>query len=247
MANHRSTFPLDEAAISRQALRQILTDPITWVPFVPAVAAYTIFDAPGLLSLGFGALVLGGVGAYWRKQWNGIATKLRREAIAEHNRLQDLLLKKSADDFQAAKENSFARKLEQFRSVKKKVELRLHEDGEITGQKIQLEQLIDSLCFGVRDQLEGVIARESKGEEVDREAVLAQVEEAYRTLQTTVAELDTILGPTVTPGSTTDASIEEITQRLREETEIARRVQARLRAEQGVDNTHVEPPRMEAE
>ncbi len=246
MDNHRSTFPLNEAAISRQALRQILTDPITWVPLVPAVAAYTIFDVSAVLSLGFGAVVLGGVGVYWRKQWAGMTARMRREAIDEHNRLQDVLLKKSADDFQAAKENGFARKLEQFRIVKKKVEMRLHEDGEITAQKIQLEQLIDSLCFGVRDQLEGVLGRERQGEEVDRDAAFAQVEEAYRTLQTTVAELDTILGPTVTPGGATNASIEEITRRLREETEIARRVQARLRAEHGGDATS-EPPRLETE
>jgi hypothetical protein len=246
MDNFRSTFPLDEAAIGRKALRQILTDPITWVPLVPAVAAYTIFDVAAVLALGFGALVLGGVGTYWRKQWGGITAKLRREAVAEHNRLQDLLLKKAADEFQLAKENGFARKLEQFRLVKQKVEARLHEDGEFTAQKIQLEQLIDSLCFGVRDQLEAVLRREEKGEDVDRAAVLAQVEDAYRTLQATVAELDTILGPTITPGGTTSASIEEITRRLHEETEIARRVQARLRAQEDPAES-VEPPKMESQ
>ena len=46
MENLRSTFPLDHAAITRQALGRVLTDPITWVPLVPAVAAYTIFDVP---------------------------------------------------------------------------------------------------------------------------------------------------------------------------------------------------------
>jgi len=191
-------------------------------------------------------VVLGGVGAYWRKQWSGITGKLRRESIAEHNRLQDLLLKKSADDFQPAKETSFARKLEQFRIVKRKVEARLHEDGEITAQKIQLEQLVDSLCFGVRDQLEAVLLREQKGEEVDRETALAQVEDAYRTLQATVAELDTMPGPAVAPGGTTNASIEEITRRLREETEIARRVQARLRAQDDTGSP-APPPHLEAE
>jgi hypothetical protein len=242
----RSTFPLNEAAISRQALRQVLTDPITWVPLVPAVAAYTIFNVPAAFSLGFGALVLGGVGAYWRTRWAGITTRLRRESILEHNRLQDLLLKKAADAFQMAKENGFARKLEQFRMVKHKVELRLHENGEITAQKIQLEQLIDSLCFGVRDQLQAVLERERAGEEVDRSTTLLQVEEAYQTLQSTAAEIDTILGPALSPDVTTDSSIAEITRRLREETDIARRVQARLRAESQGEISDP-PPRTEAE
>jgi hypothetical protein len=130
--------------------------------------------------------------------------------------------------------------------VKHRVEARLHEDGEVTAQKIQLEQLIDSLCFGVRDQLAAVLSREEKGEEVDRSAVLAQVEEAFRTLQATVAEIDTILGPTVAPGGSADASIEEITRRLREETEIARRVQARLRAQEEASPS-AEPPRTETQ
>lgn len=235
MNSLRSTFPLDESAIRRKAFRQILTDPITWVPAVPAVAAYTIFDVSAFLSLGFASVVLGGVGAYWRKQWSGLVGNLRRQSVAEHNRLQDVVLKKAADDFQAAKENGFARKLEQFRVVKHKVEARLHEDGAFTAQKIQLEQLIDSLCFGVRDQLEAVLRQEEKGDVVDRDGVLAQVEEAFRTLQAAVSELDTILGPTAVPGDTTQASIEEITQRLREETEIARRVQARLRAQEDTE------------
>ena len=42
MWNLRSTFPLDEAALARRALGQILADPITWAPLAPAVAACTL-------------------------------------------------------------------------------------------------------------------------------------------------------------------------------------------------------------
>jgi hypothetical protein len=246
MDNFRSTFPLNDAAIARRALRQILTDPISWVPLVPAVAAYTIFDVPAFLALAGGALVLGGVGAYWRKHWADITGKLRRTAVAEHNRAQDAILKAAVDELRLAKESALAQKLEQFVRIKVQVETRLHEDGEFTAQKIQLEQLVDSLCFGVRDQLQALVLKESKGEEVNRKAVLAQVDDAFKTLQATVAELDTILGPTDAPGGATNASIEEITRRLREETEIARRVQARLRAQEG-GTPSADPPRMESE
>jgi hypothetical protein len=246
MDKFRSTFPLDEAEITRKALGQILTDPISWVPLVPSVAAYTIFDVPAILSLGFGALVLGGVGAYWRKQWSGITDGLRRRAITDHNRAQDAILKAATDEFRLAKDKACAHKLEQFLAVKQKVEQRLHEDGAITGQKMQLEQLVDSLCFGVRDQLQALTLKERNGESVDRKAALAQVDAAFETLQSTVAELDIILGPTAAPGGARSASIEEITQRLREETEIARRVQARLRAQESASPA-IEPPKLETE
>jgi hypothetical protein len=246
MENFRSTFPLDEAAITRKALGRVLTDPISWVPLVPAVAAYTLFDVPAVLALGFGVVVLGGVGAFWRKQWSGLTEGLRRKSIEDHNRAQNAILQAGADELRLAAAANYAHRLEEFLAAKKQVEQRLHEDGSITSQKVQLEQLIDSLCFGVRDQLIALAQKEKKREPVNRKAALAQVDAAFETLQTTVAELDTILGPTSLPGGAANASIEEVTRRLREEAEIARRVQARLRGEQG-SAASAEPPRMEAE
>lgn len=247
MENFRSTFPLNEAAIARKALSQIMTDPITWVPLVPAVAAYTIFDVPAPVSLGFGALVLGGVGMYWRKQWEGITDALRCKAIADHNRAQDAVLKAAADDLRLNGGAGYANKLEQFLAVKRQVEQRIHEDGAMSGQKIQIEQLIDALCFGVRDQLASLATKERNREPVDRQAVLAQVDTAFATLQTTAAELDTILGPSATPANASSASLEEITQRLREEAEIARRVQARLRERESTGPEAPPPPEAERE
>jgi hypothetical protein len=244
--NLRSTFPLDEAAISRAALRQILTDPITWVPLVPAVAAYTIFNLPPLLALALCGLVLAAIATYWRRHWASITEPLRRQAVTENNRAQDAILKAAADELRGARETLLAQKLDQFLGVKRQVEARLHEDGRLTPQKIQLEQLVDSLCFGVRDQLQALRAREAKGEKGDRTSVLHQVDEAFQTLQTAVSELDAILGPDASPTGACDASLEEVTRRLREETEIARRVQARLRAQEPADFS-TQPPTVESE
>ncbi|MEI9893354.1 MAG: hypothetical protein WDN28_05495 [Chthoniobacter sp.] len=245
MDNVRSTFPLDEAAIKRQALRQILTDPITWVPLVPVVAAYTIFGVPALLALVLWALVLGGIAAYWRRNWASLTDPLRRQAVTANNRAQDAILQAAVDELRAAREGSLAQKLAQFLGVKGQVEARLHEDGHLSPQKIQLEHLVDSLCFGVRDQLQALLARESKGVPIDRPAVLRQVDEAFQTLQAAVAELDAILGPTAAPEGAASTSLEEITRRLREETDIARRVQARLRAQETAELAP-EPPHLES-
>ncbi len=246
MDNFRSTFPLNEAAIARKALGQILTDPITWVPLLPPVAAYTIFDLPVLLALGACALVFGGVAGYWRKQWTGITDELRHTAILAHNNAQNAILRAAADSFRLSKDPGCAHKLEQFIAIKQKIEARIHEDGEITAQKVQFEQLVDSLCFGVRDQMQSLVLKQSTGEEVDRKAILQQVDAAFETLQSTAGEIDTILGPTDAPGGAANASIEEITRRLREEGEIARRVQARLHAQEDPGTT-TEPAKSESE
>src|SRR5215207_5632755 len=118
MNNFRSTFPLNEAAIARKALSQIMTDPITWVPLLPAIAAYTIFDVPAPVSLGFGAVVLGGVWVYWRKQWENLTATLRRKVVAEHNSAQDTLLKRTVDDLRLNGAAIYAAKLEQFLTTK---------------------------------------------------------------------------------------------------------------------------------
>ena len=241
MENFRSTFPINEAAIARKALGKILTDPVSWVPLVPPVAAYTIFDVPAPLSLGAGVLIFAGVGAYWRKHWPEITNGFRRQAVTEHNRAQDAILKASVDELRLAKETGLAQKLDPFLLIKRQVETRLHEDGELTAQKIQLEQLVDSLCFGVRDQLQALRLRE--GSDAERQTVLTQVDEAFQTLQAAVAELDSILGPRAVAGAG-GTSLDELTRRLREETEIARRVQARLRAQEQSAGS-VELPREE--
>jgi hypothetical protein len=246
MENYRSTFPLDQGAITRQALSRVMTDPITWVPLVPVVAAYAVFDVPALIALALGLVVLGGVAAFWRKQWSSITDELRRKAIVDHNRAQDAILKAAADELHLGGAPSYAHKLKQFLAVKSQVEQRLHEDGALTPQKMQLEQLVDSLCFGVRDQLAALALKEQRREPVDRAAALAQVVAAFETLQSTVADLDIILGPGEAPAGAASATLEEVTRRLREEAEIARRVQARLRGEER-GAVASEPPKMEAE
>ncbi len=95
-------------------------------------------------------------------------------------------------------------------------------------QVTAIEQLVDGLCFGVRDQLSALALQEQKGAPIQRTETLAQVDAAFETLRTTLAELDTIVGPSDSPAQLTKGSLEEITRRLREESEIARRVQARL-------------------
>jgi hypothetical protein len=246
MDRMRSTFPLDESAIARAALRQICTAPVTWAPLVPVVAAYTVFDVPGLIALAFGVVVALAIFAYWRKQWPEITDALRRVQIHDHNLAQNELLKTSARKLLQGGEPDFASRLEDFLKVKILVERRLHEDGALSEQKIQIEQLVDSLCFGVRDELTGMAEHGKSHDPEDRRGTLNRVSTAYETLRATVAELDTILGPSDSPAALAGASLEEITRRLHDEAEIARRVRARLRQPESADLSPAPiPPRIE--
>jgi hypothetical protein len=234
MENLRSTFPLNEALITRRVLGKILTDPISWVPLVPAVAGYTIFDLSAPISLGFGAVVLGAIGAYWRKHWPELTEKLRAQMVRDHNRAQDTLLKAAVQEFYRTKEDVLAQKLDSFVLVKQQIERRLHETSALTPQKIQLEQLVDSICFGARDQLESLRSESGKAQ---RTAVLKQVDDAFQTLQAAMAEIDSMVGPTALRNGIGQTSLEEVTRSLKEEMEIARRVQARLRILEETDRS----------
>jgi hypothetical protein len=119
--------------------------------------------------------------------------------------------------------------------MKKLIEHRLHDEGALTPQKIQLEQLVDSLCFEVRDQLSALARQQQNNDPAMHEATVAQVDAAFKTLLATVADLDAILGPIEVSNGIAGASLEELTRRLREEAEIARRVQARLQFQPSID------------
>ena len=206
MDNFRSTFPLDEAAIARQALGQVLTDPITWVPLVPAVAAYTIFDVPAVFSLGL------------RRARPRRRRRLLAQAMERHHRQaappgdrpttiarRTRSSRRRPTNCASRRSTACAQKLEQFLAVKRQVEAaaaRRWRDS--PAQKMQLEQLVDSLCFGVRDQLQALALKENEtAKRWIAKPVLAQVDAAFETLQSTVAELDTILGPADAPGGAT--------------------------------------------
>lgn len=228
MHNLRSTFPLDETAITRAALGQVFADPITWVPLLPVVAAYTIFSVPEPVCFGLGGLVVAGLAGYWRLRWHGIEEGLRRAMIREHNEAQNSALQESATLMRGNGAGAEAEQMEKFIELKAKVERRLHGGGLLTEQRMQLDQLVDSLCFGVRDQLCALAGLERSEIPVLRANAQSQVAAAFTTLTATVEELDTILGPSAPALTSPDASLEEVMRRLREEAEIARRVQARL-------------------
>jgi hypothetical protein len=235
MHNLRSTFPLDEHDILRTAVRKVLGDPITWVPLLPVVAAYTIFDVPGFIVAGMGGVVVGGLGLYWRVQWDGLTASLRQKMIADHNAAQNALLRDAAKKMRSAGARTEAKLLDRFIELKAQVESRLHAGGVLTQQKMQMDQLVDSLCFGVRDQLCGLAGLGNSPEAIPPEKVHSQVAAALATLEGTVGELDVILGPGEAPAGLADGSLDEVMRRLREESEIARRVQARLRQTGTID------------
>lgn len=236
MDNYRSTSFLDDKAIARRAFWRILGDPVTWVPLLPGVAAYTLFDIAWVPALIIEAMVLVALAIYWRHRFPGMMEALRSESIREHNRLQDAMLAATIQKLRDSGAVIHAERLTQFLRIKREVERRLYEDDTIDAQKMRLEHLVDTLCFGVRDEL-SALAEEGHEASADSKTAIARIDAAFTALQNTVAELDTILEPTGA-GDRAGESIEELTQRLREEAEIARRVQARLRA----DESHLTAP-----
>ena len=231
MSNVRSTFPLDEAAVRRRVIRVMLGDPVTWVPFLPGVAAYTIFQFPLLVGLGLCALAALWLRYYWGSQWESLSQKFRAEAVAGHNQQQNAVLADAQRELTGLGCREYARLLGEFLTLKKEVEARIHENGAPTSEGIQLDQLVDGLCFEARDQLLDLGKRRSQTGRAtsDERAVLAKVETAQKVLADAAAHVDTLLGGG-DPLREHSSGLEAVTQRLRDEMEMARRVEERLRS-----------------
>jgi len=230
MGNIRSTFPLDETAIRRRVLLTIFGDPITWIPFIPGVAAYTIFQFPLFVGLGLCALAAAWLGRYWYSQWDALCRKYREEAAAEHNQQQDAALADAQRELTGLGCRDYAKRLGDFLALKKELETRIHQDGPPAAEGIQLDRLVDGLCFEARDRLLELGQRRARAVKApeDEAEVLAKVEAAREVLANAAAHIETLLGGG-DPLRENTAGLEAITQRLQEEMDMARRVQERLR------------------
>lgn len=231
MSTLYSTFPLDQAAIRRRVVSALLGDPVTWLPLLPGVAACTIFDLPAIVGIGLcvvGALF---VANNWRARWAGLRTQFQIEVIARHNALQNETLAAAQRELTVLGCSQYAAALEEFLEMKKKLEARIHASGLPSAEGVQLEQLVDGLCFEARDRLLelGRQRATTKQGSDDEKQVLAKVDAARQVLANTVAHAESLLGDSDSTAPDGRSSLETITQRLREETEMACRVQERLR------------------
>jgi hypothetical protein len=132
--------------------------------------------------------------------------------------------------------------LGKFAELKREIEEEISGGDDVPVSAADVEAIVDALCFGVADELDalaqvqGRLARpdlqitdEQKSELEDHQRELfSGISQAYKTLRETRYNLDAILHPTSLDLPKRDQELENVVLRLKEETEIAKRVRQRL-------------------
>ena len=134
------------------------------------------------------------------------------------------------------------------RGTRGKVMLVDHAAGKVTRKEKEIEVLVDSICAGVCDeltelasldrQLAGVL---TSGDQAELESLTKRQKEchhrvlhAYTTMSQTAGQINDMLRPSAQPATSRDEEskiLERLIDELREENEIAGRVQDRMRDE----------------
>ena len=132
--------------------------------------------------------------------------------------------------------------LGKFVELKREIEQEISKGEDIPESAGDVEAIVDALCFGVADELDdlaqvqGRLARpdlqisdEQKSKLEDHQCELVSgISQAYKTLRETRYNLDAILHPTSLDLPERGQALGEVVLRLKEETEIAKRVRQRL-------------------
>ena len=132
--------------------------------------------------------------------------------------------------------------LGKFVELKREIEQEIASGDDVPEAAGDVEAMVDALCFGVADELDALaqvqgrlarpdlqIADAQKSELEDHQRELVRgISQAYKTLRETRYNLDAILHPTSLDLPKRDKELGDVVLRLREETEIAKRVRRRL-------------------
>ncbi len=170
-----------------------------------------------------------------------------RGLIDESNRAQDAEIETLIDGLRQAGHAQYAISLSRFLLLKQHVEGQLHRDGRLTKRKEEVERLVDSLFREVclqfqqlthwKNRLGTVLTSRDPQALADlterTNAGHERIMQAYATLFETSAQL----GVLVSPGSARSeprreiAELDRLIEHLREENDIARTVDERIRRE----------------
>ena len=220
--NNRPTFPLDPKDVRSRKRSGTIGHPLTWlVPGAVFMVPLLIMRGHpiGLLAgLVAGSAALAGMLFYWMGRGAAVEQRVIDKIIRERHQAQDAALLESVRELRAGGHENYAATLERFLGMKQSFAMRLHHDGELTDKKKELNNLADTVCFHVSDQLHEVVALEkplradnradrpldrpgdqgARDKLVDtRRQILAQVVDAFETLEETHENLDQILNPEI--------------------------------------------------
>lgn len=245
----------DSLAAASRAFGRILSDPVTWAPFLPVGAAYGFLGTPWWGALGLGLGVTAGVAAWWRRQWPLVRDQARFELLSEWLKTENEKLE--AEITAASKRldprllaaigggqvpSNGVRFLQSTLAWKRTIESRFLADGTLTADEEEVIDTVSGLALAVRDELTnlGDPARIVDGDS----ASVATMRRAAEAIRQTAEALDS-LAQLVTPAaeSANRVRMRQYIERLDERVEQAQAVKKRLQdAAAALPTDEVAPP-----
>ena len=239
----RPTFPLDEDRIRRMKRDLIWRSP----RLVVGQALWRL--ATAVKAAGFSAetSLANRCLDWWSDIDQDLTAQVVRRLVDESNQSQDESIRTMILHLEDSGRTQYAISLGRVLLLKQHIESGLHRDGELTRRKKEIEKLVDSICQEVcnelfriadsNDQLANILT--SRNEQQLHEASdelrarHARIMQAYATLYDTANQLGVEYQPmTASSGQRIEnAVLDRLIDNLREENELAKTVDERIRTE----------------
>lgn len=235
-------FPIAEEEIQTRKWLARLSSPVTWAVYGALGLLLYILKPLWWISLILVAVTTLALWYYWRLTGKALGRRILKQVIKESNLKQEDAMSQRLKRLRKSRASDLAITLGKFAELKREIEEEISGGDDVPVSAADVEAIVDALCFGVADELDalaqvqGRLARpdlqitgEQKSELEDHQRELVSgISQAYKTLRETRYNLDAILHPTSLDLPKRDQELGDVVLRLKEETEIAKRVRQRL-------------------
>lgn len=247
----------DRSTATSRTVGKILSEPLTWLPFLPVAAAYSFVGAPGWLCTSAAGVIGAGLVAWWKRIWPSVYRQTRidllRSWLEAENRKATFTLNTLTGQIRWGRNDLPGRVTpglisETFKR-KKLIEAKILEDGLLTDEEEELSQNIGDLFQNILNELNALALRDPAA---DPEKSIAAIATACDTIRAAAEEVDSLIDPVAGIGlegleeKTTpiERNTERLKERMQQAAAIRRRVSATLNPEPPSES---QPPAAETE
>ena len=186
----------DRVDAAQQALVQVLTNPVTWLPFVPIAAAYAFVGLTWWLCLPLALAVLTMVCVMWSRRWPRLTERARTGLLQGYRAAENAELYGRLRDLATTLAHLPTKRLlydlREAMELKQAVEKRLFADGIITPHEEEVNEM-------VADTVRNMVGEAEKVPHVEGAQggprAAAKVEKALESLRRVFEQIDVILDP----------------------------------------------------
>ena len=235
-------LPIAEEEIQTQKWLARLSSPVTWAVYGALGLLLYLLKPMWWISVILVAVTTLALWYYWRLTGSALEKRILKRVIKKSNLKQEDAMTDRLERLRKSRASDLAITLVKFVELKREIEQEIASGDDVPEAAGDVEAMVDALCFGVADELDDLaqvqgrlarpdlqIAEAQKSElENHQRELVSGISQAYKTLRETRYNLDAILHPTSLDLPKREKELGDVVLRLKEETEIAKRVRQRL-------------------